>query len=144
LQMVEGLRQYIAHIGAVLVSAMPVVPQLCLPGCGSSQRPLENTSTLERSRTMNTQDIKDEYSGTIDAASRGQGALDSLKRVSVLMSQWNPIFSTKDDVIEIMGVPTQATDAALVYRFDSGRFSAEWQFHLAGNRVFGVRFVPGH
>lgn len=127
-----------------MVSAMPIVPQLCLLGCESAQRPLENITTLERSKRMNIQDIKDEYRGTIDAASRGQGALDSLQRVSVLMSQWNPIFSTKDDVIEIMGVPTQVTDTALVYRFDGGRASAEWQFHLAGNRVFGVRFVPGH
>lgn len=91
------------------------------PGGGPAVQALSQRYTLRIERGLTSADIS-----------------DSVFAMNALMAEWDPVGSPMQDVLTIVGTPTESTPDILLYRFDSGLGGWEWLFALASDRVTSV------
>lgn len=137
------------HLFVCCLGIIPILSAFSCSNCqsqsepGSVTRESEKLAPTEMEMKMSIEQIKVAYGGRIDAASRGQAALDSVRVMNELMAEWNPLFCRSADLVAIMGQPTRQTPESLDYAFDGGRTTVHFIFKLSGDVVVGVEYVPG-
>jgi hypothetical protein len=120
---------------------------------GESAPPTIDWELIEQKRADQIQDLTKRYSGLIRALPPGNESIEAGRYMRALMSEWNPLYASSEDLQNILGEPsrTMTTDmpgeVVWVYVFDSGFGGSAWEFtlepvFLEPARVVGVRRRP--
>ncbi len=84
------------------------------------------------------QALSQRYTLRIERGLTSADISDAVFAMNALMAEWDPVGSRVQDVLTIVGTPTESTPDVLLYRFDSGFGGWEWLFALASARVTSV------
>jgi len=80
------------------------------------------------------------FSGEITAHAAQEKMDENAARMNTLMAQWNPVHARVDDLISLIGEPTDRDDnGRLIYVFDTGFGGTAWAFDTRNERVVGVQ-----
>ena len=85
-------------------------------------------------------ELRSRYGGRISAAVRGDAARDEARVARALMSEWNPILSSEQELRSLMGEPTLALPGILEYVFDNDFGGQRWRFGIRNDLVISVEW----
>jgi hypothetical protein len=78
------------------------------------------------------------YAGLIRTGDTGYAYPEYVSQMENLLNEWDPVGASVEDLVFLLGVPSERREDRLLYVFEGGFSGVVWVFHLENDRITSV------
>ena len=78
------------------------------------------------------------YAGLIETGDTGSAYAEYVSQMENLLNEWDPVGASVEELVFLLGVPSELHEDRIVYIFDGGFSGVLWVFHVENDRITSV------
>ena len=86
--------------------------------------------------------IRTKYEGKIVVGNTGQNYLKYAAALKQLLTEWNPVGCTAEEVQFVIGAASETNNTELIYSFENGYSLIAWRFKLKNGKIVELQKLP--